>query len=494
MKLYSQSLEEIAIRSICDAPSEEVKANLLASLDESYFQSEPCIAAFKRVHSIAKKRSTILSFTELVEDPALNEEFRDILRESSSKICKTIKRANSLLDKLRDYRKTRIMYYMAKSILDDLKKPQVEVEDLLNKATVQLTDARNTNGIEKSILTIGHKANAIGLVDEALSVEDEVFLQTGFADLDERHGGMPSEGVALLAATTSGGKSTVLMNLLMNIYKLNKVSVNNVSLEMNERKLTRRMLSRMTGIPYWKFTKKALNPQERQQAKDAWLKFHKFGEKYGCQFGMYCPVHAVTDVQLFTLLRPYGYKVVGLDYVSLLDGVDEDNQARVLSAIVRHAKIFSAENKCLVIILVQLDSVDNRIRYSRGMLEHADVALAWNYSKPEVRETKIIPVQVLKARDQELGTFELEELFEIMTVKNEGNKRSSEAQDSPIEEQADSSSRSSSRRSERSHSSSSRSGRNSERSRSSSSGRDRNKKPAESDGDDVGITYESGVR
>ena len=195
---------------------------------------------------------------------------------------------------------------------------------------------------------------------------------------------------------------------------------------------------------------------------------------------MYCPVHAVTDVQLFTLLRPYGYKVVGLDYVSLLDGVDEDNQARVLSAIVRHAKIFSAENKCLVIILVQLDSVDNRIRYSRGMLEHADVALAWNYSKPEVRETKIIPVQVLKARDQELGTFELEELFEIMTVKNEGNKRSSEAQDSPIEEQADSSSRSSSRRSERSHS--------------SSSGRDRNKKPAESDGDDVGITYESGVR
>lgn len=476
MKLYSQSLEEIAIRSICDAPNEEVKASLLASLDESYFQSEPCVAAFNRVFSIAKKRSTILSFTELVEDPALNEEFRDILKESSSKVCKTIKRANSLLEKLRDYRKTRIMYYMAKAILDDLKKPQVEVEDLLNKATVQLTDARSTNGVEKSILTIGHKGNAVDLVDEALSVEDEVFLQTGFADVDERHGGLPSEGVALLAATTSGGKSTVLMNLLMNIYKLNKVSVNNVSLEMNERKLTRRMLSRMTGIPYWKFTKKALNPQERKQAKDAWLKFHRFGEKYECQFGMYCPVHAVSDTQLFTLLRPYGYRVIGLDYVSLLDGVDEDNQARVLSAIVRHAKIFSAETKSLVIILVQLDSVDNRIRYSRGMLEHSDVAWAWNYSKPEVRDTKIIPVQVLKARDQELGTFELEESFEIMTVKNEGNKRSSTSGsgDSPIEE---SSEKSSSRGSSRSRSSSKRS-----------------REAPESDADGTEITYETGAR
>ena len=66
--------------------------------------------------------------------------------------------------------------------------------------------------------------------------------------------------------------------------------------------------------------------------------------------------------------------MLGIDYVSLLDGVDEKDQWKALSAIVRQCKLFSAENHCLVIALDQLDSDDDRIRYSKGMLEHAYVA------------------------------------------------------------------------------------------------------------------------
>ncbi len=417
MKLFSTALESIAIRSICNS-NEKLSALLLGSLDESFFHYEPCKAAFQRIYNVAKKRSVILDYTELLEDPGLNEEYRDLLKDSDAKTLRSIKGAKRVLAKLGEYRKTRSMYSIAKHIIEKLKAPEVEVEELLNFVTNALTSARTKEDVSQLVYSLGKNGNGLELIDLALSVEDEVLLKTGYAEIDNKNGGIPSEGVMLLASTTSGGKSTMLMNLLMNIYRLNKVSCSNVSLEMNERKLTRRMVSRMTQIPYWKFTKQRLSEEERVQAKKAWRRFHRFGERNDCQFSIICPTHSVSITSLLTLLKPYGHKVIGIDYISLLEGVDAQDQWRVLSAITREAKIFSAENHCLVILLAQLDSDDDRIRYAKGILEHVDAAWTWNYYKPEVRETKTLPIRQLKARDQELYPFELRESFETMTIDN----------------------------------------------------------------------------
>jgi replicative DNA helicase len=417
VKLFSTTLEQIAIRTICGS-DDKIASFLLGSLDETFFHYEPCKAAFQRVHSVAKKRSVILEYTELLEDPALNEDYRDLLRDGDSRSCKTQTKAKRLIDSLDKYRKTRHLYSMAKDVIEELKKTEVDVDALINTVTNSITVARSNEDIGQLIHTVGKEANAVDLVDLALSVEDEVLLKTGFTEIDTKNGGVPSEGVMLLAATTSGGKSTMLMNMLMNMYRINKVSVANVSLEMNERKLARRMLSRMTKIPYWKYVKKALSDEERLQSRKAWRRFHRFGEKYDCQFSIICPTHSVNITQLLSILRPYGYKVIGIDYLSLLEGVDEKDQWKVLSAITREAKIFSSENKCLVVLLAQLDADDERIRYSKGILEHADAAWTWNYYKQEVRETKIIPIRQLKARDQELFNFELREDFGVMAILN----------------------------------------------------------------------------
>lgn len=417
MKLFSPTLEQVALQSIC-GKDDEVSTFLLGMLDETFFHYEPCKAAFRRVYSVAKKRSVILGYTELLEDPALNEEFRDLLKEAEFKPCKMLSKAKRLVNKMDEYRKARYMYEMAKNVIDQLKQSEVDVDKLMNSAADALTAARSKEDVGQLVHTLGKDGNALELADVALSAEDEVLLKTGITEIDEKNGGVPAEGVMILAATTSGGKSTVLMNLLMNMYRINKVSVANVSLEMNERKLARRMMSRMTKIPYWKFVKKALSPEEKSTAKKAWRKFHRYGEKYECQHAIVCPTHSVNMTKLLTIMKPYGYKVIGIDYISLLEGVDEKDQWKALSAIAREAKIFSGENKCLIILLAQLDADDDRIRYSKGILEHADAAWTWNYFKPEVRETKTIPVRQLKARDQELFPFDLREEFGIMGVFN----------------------------------------------------------------------------
>jgi hypothetical protein len=429
MKLYSQSLELKAIKSMAVANGGEktklevngktqISSYLMASVDESFFHYEPAKAAFKRLITVSRKRSKILSYDDLVEDPALNEEFRDILREYKKKPLKTQDQAAQLLESLDNYRKTRALYYMAKNVIDTLKEPEVDIDTLLDDTTDRLTQTRSRESMADLILSVGADGNAVDLIDQALSPEDDLLLKSGFKEFDERNGGLPNEGVMLLAATTSGGKSVTRMNLMKNLYKLNKVSVATVSLEMNAKKETRRLLSNLTGIAFWKFNKKRLKPAEKEKAHEAWKKFHKFGVKNDCRYSLMCPTRGLSIQQLLLLMKPYKFKVLAIDYIGLLEGVDGADQWKVLSAVTRECKVFSAENKCLVILLAQLDSEDDRIRYSKGILEHADNAWIWNYSKQEQRDLKVLPIKQLKARDQELFGFDLKEHFEIMTVLN----------------------------------------------------------------------------
>lgn len=428
MKLFSTSLELKAIKSMAVSHGDGSKVDvnkatlvssfLMASMDESFFHYEPCKAAFNRLITVSRKRSKIISFDDLIEDPALNEEYRDILREFKKKPARTQDAARDLLDQLDTYRKTRHLYYMSKNVIDKLKEPEVDVDALLDETTDRLSHTRSRESMVDALVTIGHQANAEDLADEAMSPEDEVLLKSGFTEFDARNGGLPSEGVMLLAATTSGGKSVTRMNLMHNIYKLNAVSVCTVSLEMNAKKETRRMLSRLTGIPFWKFNKKRLKADEKEFARKKWKSFHKFGVKNECSYSLLCPTRGLSIQQLLMLVKPYGFKAIAIDYIGLLEGVDGADQWKVLSSVTRECKVFSAENKCLVILLAQLDSEDDRIRYSKGILEHADNAWIWNYSKQEQRDLKTLPIKQLKARDQELFPFDLKEHFEIMTVLN----------------------------------------------------------------------------
>lgn len=354
-----------------------VSSLLLASVDESFFHYEPCKAAYKRLMTVSTKRSRIIAYADLLEDPALNEEYRDILREYNKKPVTTTRAAEDLLEKLDAYRMTRGMYYMAKDILETLKQPEVDVDLLLNETTNKLTKCRSRESMVDMILTVGKDANAggLGLMEQVLNPEEEKLLKTGMKEFDERNGGLPAEGVLLLASTTSGGKSVTRMNLVSNMYKLNKVDVATVSLEMNAVKETRRQASWLTRIPFWKYVKKRLSDEEKAKSMLEWKRFHKFGVKNNCRYSVMCPTHSLSIESLLLLMKPYGFKVLAIDYIGLLEGVDGADQWKMLSAVTRACKIFSAENKCLVILLAQLDSDDDRIRYSKGILEHVDNCL-----------------------------------------------------------------------------------------------------------------------
>jgi len=432
MKLFSQALEIRAIKTIAVSTNHSsdivtdlktdskhyISSLVMSSVDDTYFQYPPCKAAYKRLKTIAVKKSKIIDFEDLVEDPALEEEFRDILKSGKAKRAKSKADAEHLIEQLNYYRKCRVIYNIVKTSTDKLKEDKIDVDSVLNDISAGILTARSKDITDAEVINFGKDDSAKGLFDQIFEDDSKALIKTNFKDFDDNAGGLPSDGVFLLAGTTSGGKSVLRMNLCKNFYLHSNLDTLTVSLEMNAKKESRRLLSALTGIDFKKFARGQITESEMKLAKQHWQEFRKHGIKNKCRYSIFCPTKGVSIQKLFTLIQPYGFKVIAIDYVSLLDGLDQDNQWRVLSEIVRQAKIFSQENNCLVIILVQLDLEDGKIRYSRGMVEHADVVWKWDYSKPEQRELHIIPMNVTKMRDGELVNFDLKEEFYVMRISD----------------------------------------------------------------------------
>lgn len=419
MQLYSQDMEVRCIVTLTNPKvPEEQRSTLLGKLSKDFFHYPPCAAAFNRIDVMARKRFELIDLPDLLEDPALEEDFRDILRDTDVKSCKNKKAIQRMLDGLDSYRKIRIVYDVANDALENIEGEALDVDKLLDTIGEKLTRARRNINEEDQFVVIGKNNNADEIVEDVLNSVVEQMIKTGFTKYDEKNGGLPEEGVMILAATTSGGKSAVLMNLLVNLYMLSKKRVCRISLEMGDRQEMQRLLSRLSQVPFWKIKQNKLSPKEKQRIKKAYSEFNQFGVDNDCVFTSISPTRGLRIDDALRMVKPFGFDVIGIDYVSLLEGVDDENQWRVMSSIVRDCKVFSRENKCLIIVLCQLDADTDRIRYSRGMKEHADVMWAWNYSKKEQRELRIIPVGVDKARDGELFTFELGERFDVMTAEN----------------------------------------------------------------------------
>ena len=240
----------------------------------------------------------------------------------------------------------------------------------------------------------------------------------------------------LLASTTSGGKSALLMNLLKNMYSQEHRRVCRVSLEMGDKQEMTRLLSCISGISFGRIKQNKLNPKEKQRIKLAFEKFNDIGVKHKCVFNTVSPTKSMTIDDTLRMVKPYRYDVIGIDYISLLEEANGQDQWKILSSIIRDCKIFSRENKCLVIVLCQLDDESDRLRYSKGMKEHADVMWSWNYSKKEQRDLRIIPISTNKARDAELLNFDLAERFDVMQINNIAEDAYS-AQEADADEESD---------------------------------------------------------
>lgn len=420
MQLYSRDAEIKCIRTLTNPKVAEPKRlALMGRLSKEFFHYPPCISAYNRIDKIVKKKFSLIDFDDLMEDPAIEEDFRDQLKEADVNPAKSKRNMDRLFSNLDTYRKVRALYSIVEKGAALFEQDMIDdIDTELETLGTALAMARRDISSEQQMMVIGKGHNADAVFERVMNKEREALIPSGFRDYDKVNGGIVEEGVFLLAATTSGGKSTVLLNILTNIYRKIGKSICRVSLEMGDDQELTRMLSNWSGVPLKKIKQNKMTLQERKRVKKAFKEFRKHGKKNNCQFVSLSPTRGMSIHDVFRMTKPFGFPVVAIDYVGLLEGVDVDNQWQVLNAITREAKIYSREAKCLVIILAQLDDTSDKLRYSKGMKEHVDVMWQWNYAKQEQRDLRTLPVVVAKARDGELFGFQLEEQFDKMRVND----------------------------------------------------------------------------
>jgi replicative DNA helicase len=416
MKLFSNTLEMRALALVCrGGPKSEM---FLAQLDIKHFHYPPTKAAFARVLSLLNKKSIIPSFSDIENDPVLDEDFRKILRAFPTKRPKLTKtRIDTCFEHLDSFRKMREVYYAAKKVIDTLNGNTVDIEALIDDVSGRIAVANSVIKHKENLVHTGRGNNSSGIVREVLYGKGDPVIPTGFKTFDERNGGFFTSAVAVLAANSGGGKSIGALQIALNMYYSRK-STCVISLEMDKEQYYARFLSNISGVDATKIFLKRLTDTERNKIKSAYRAFVNFGKENGVRWSILAPEEDLSLSQILMTTKPYKYDVTTIDYISLLKDAASENQVRALGEITRRAKTYSRMTHSLVIMLAQLNEED-KVKYSKAIVENADHLWTWRYGDNE-KENQMFTVKVDKGRNQQCVNFDVSADFSTMKMYDNG--------------------------------------------------------------------------
>jgi archaellum biogenesis ATPase FlaH len=419
IKLFSAGLELRTLASLCNAPTGEASVYLLSHLTGDHFHYEPCKVGYKRIVKLMQTRGEVPSYHELEADPVIDEDLREILsaNEYKKKRIRDEQKAKDQFDLLESYRKTRVAYFTAKATIDALKQSSVDIDQVILNMGDGLAVARSAVKHQEQLVHIGQGNNSAAIVKEVLYGESEPTIPTGFKTFDQKNGGFFKPAVAILSSNSSGGKSVAALQMAVNMY-YSKHSTCVLSLEMSKEQYMARFLSNISGVSATKIFLKTFTKEEEAKIKAAYKKFVLFGKKHNVRWTILAPEQGMTLDQLLMTCKPYGFDVITIDYLSLLEEADVENQARALASITRKCKVFTQSAGCLMILLAQLNE-EGLIKYSRAIKENADHVWTWVYGDTE-RETHLITMRVDKGRNQLCFPFEVTEDYSVMSLIDSG--------------------------------------------------------------------------
>jgi replicative DNA helicase len=316
---------------------------------------------------------------------------------------------------------------LKESLSSDITKSLKEI----SKANQTIKNLNETKTFERKTL----KEILPNFKDEYIArSKDETFdrgLMTGYSFLDFISDGLRESEMLLIGADTGGGKSTMLMNMAIQLWlqsnpvdsSLNEfkpgVDVIYFSLEMPLKPCFNRLISRLAQIPTKKIKKATLDPFEIDRLKNAM----NFIKKYPNQFEIVDIPRGTTIQKIESIFEEakqiYNPKVVVVDYLGLmeLDGFEKVEDWLKLSHIAGSLHEFARVHNSIMLSAVQLTgqkpSKDqeenvglNRIGRSKLIAHHTNIFIQIEKRIGEKNMPDLI-YHVLKCRDGNLGSGRL---------------------------------------------------------------------------------------
>ncbi len=252
-------------------------------------------------------------------------------------------------------------------------------------------------------------------------------VPTGFSELDKRLAGMQDSNLLILAARPGIGKTTLALNIALNIAVKEQLPVGFFSLEMSKEELVDRLLVGQADIDAWRLKTGRLSDSDYKKLTEA------MGELSDA------PIYiddtpGVSILEMRTKARKLkvekNVRLLVVDYLQLADaGRRFDSRVTEVSLISQGLKNLARELKIPVLAISQLSrAVEQRgskkpqladLRESGAIEQDADVVL-FLYVEDETEDLldpskRVIKVSIAKHRNGPTGEMEL--MFRADRVK-----------------------------------------------------------------------------
>ena len=261
-------------------------------------------------------------------------------------------------------------------------------------------------------------------------------LSTGLNDLDRYILGLNKGELILIAARPGMGKTSIALNIAMNVAKKSGKTVAVFSLEMSREQLVSRLLAGEGLVPSQNLLTGQLNSDEWKRIAAAAQVLSATDMRIDDN-----PMLSVSDMNA-QCRRISNLGLVVIDYLQLMQSAGGDsrkyageNRQQVVSDISRMLKIMAKELNVPVICLSQLSRASegrpnkrpmlSDLRESGAIEQDADVVIGLyreGYYNAECEEPNVSEAIVLKNRKGQTGTVKLSWLAEYTTfAAYEGN-------------------------------------------------------------------------
>lgn len=422
------SLEFSILKTIFDkSVDKDLKLKIIGTLTENSFAFNESKAVWNFVNNeYVIEGKGIPSLKAALKNPAFPDNTE--LLFSKGDTLRSEEDIEDSLKSLKEYTSRRKLVEIVENAYNSIKQGH-KTRKILSDMEDALVEMRSGDKKNEDIATggVGDDLSTKKLLNSLLSDEQDKLSPTGFKQLDKLLGGGCGDGdVITICANTGGGKSAAVCNLLKYIYSINHENVVLISLEMKNIEIYGRLMSNVADVPYGKIKSKKLDVEDKKHIKKTWKAFESIGDKHDCKYVLWSPTE---DVDIRQALIPFSNIKKGswliIDYLNLLsDYGDDKNEAQSLTAMSRYAKRWAQGHNCKVVLLSQLDSKSNQIRYARGVLENTNSYIYWNYTAEE-REEQVTTWHLGKSRSSELGDFQMKMNLGKMRIQDVFENKSS---------------------------------------------------------------------
>lgn len=414
VKTVSPRAELAVLRGMCHR-KKQIAGQLISSVDDTYFYSDESLELYHAIRRHMRDEGEAPTYRLLIEDPEISNEAREHMRDSVPTIQTSVD-ASRAVKTLNKYRQARGLYNLAANIDAKLNNSsRLDIDSLLDETAQGLSTVRMKRSTQDAFVHFGKNNNSNALVKSILYEDNsDETIPTGIKAFDEGAGGFARGALVTIGANSGGGKSTVASALAVNMASMGyKVLI--VPLEMSKREMTARIMANVTNTDLTKILQQRLAEGERELVYKRYRSWVKKTKAKGGRYTIFRPDEDMDIEEIVAAISAYECDVVIIDYISLLKGVDGDDQWLRLGSVARYAKI-NAEIENRVNILLCQVSDEGKIRYARAISEHSANSWIW-IATDETKETGITRIEQPKSRNSKKFPFYIKIVYNTMRVE-----------------------------------------------------------------------------